>query len=522
MMGAAAEPRAALQQAGSATPTDGPARDVRRIVALLGITNVVIFAAYVVASYGLARHVPFGTPEPLEAAAFDRLADALAFLGPAFGGLLRGGSALADPAILFASYALFLAVPALVFVVLLDALARHRNRIESLLPDTLFRWAAAFAVLLAFAHPVLVQDFWLSAGWGRLVAQGVNPYYVNLDPGVTAGLPLDYLGLLMTYGPLWAVVSGGVMKAAGGSAVIAGVLFKAILALAWIGSLALLRRLLRTRPPADQCVGLAIAGWLPLGVVQIVAEGHNDGGMVFLILLWLVLLERGRTLAATCALTASVLLKYLSAPLFLLDLLHVLRSRRRPWTAYWPHAAVAALIGVAVFALFFRSPAFFASTAHMADWHFFTPRDAVVAVGRLAGVEPSLGSLAGITVVALALSVQGFFLLVMLHGLLRYVLEPGVETFRYAVLAMTAGLLFGVVGHVWPWFLAWGMLVAALHPASALTRWTTGVAIAVPFPLLHWVVYPGADRLTFVTPPLYLFALGWFILTPRRWFGVSL
>jgi hypothetical protein len=110
---------------------------------------------------------------------------------------------------------------------------------------------------------------------------------------------------------------------------------------------------------------------------------------------------------------------------------------------------------------------------------------------------------------------------VLALGLLRYVRHPGVETFRYAVLAVTAGLLFGVVGHVWPWFRAWGLVVAALHPASRLTRWMTGVALAMPFPLLYWVVYPGAEQFTVVTPPLYLFALAWFVLTPRRWFGVA-
>ncbi|MGI8842765.1 MAG: hypothetical protein ACR2HZ_03625 [Gemmatimonadaceae bacterium] len=520
-MGTLAEPMAAPQQGPHGSQSGDSRAGARRIIALLAAINVVIFAAYVVASYGFARHAPFGTPEPLEAAALDRLASSLAFMGPGIGALLGGESALSDPGTFFVGYALFLAIPVLVFVFLLGCLARYRLQLEQVIADALYRWAVVFAVLLAFAHPVLVQDFWLSAGWGRLVAQGVNPYYVNLDPGVTAGLPLDYLGLLMTYGPLWAIVSGIVMKVAGGSAVIAGALFKVVLALAWIGSLAMVRRLLRTRPAADQCVGLAIAGWLPLGVMQIVAEGHNDGGMVFLILLWLVLIERGRTLAATGALAASVLIKYLSAPMFLLDLLHLVRSRGGRLIGYWPHAAVAASITVAVMAVFFRSPGFFASTAHMADWHFFTPRDAVVALGRLAGIEPSLGSLGGVVVVAMALTVQGFFLVVLALGLIRYVRHPGVETFRYAALAVTAGMLFGVVGHVWPWFLAWGVLVAALHPAARLTRWMTGVALAMPFPLLYWVVYPGAEQFTVVTPPLYLFALAWFVLTPRRWFGAA-
>ncbi|MGH7505527.1 MAG: hypothetical protein ACRELX_07735 [Longimicrobiales bacterium] len=503
-----------------ASPTRGQ-RAVRRTIAALGIVNVVVMAGYVAASYGFARLAPFGTPEPIEARAFDRLADAVAPAGSAVHAFLRGDTALADPSAFFNVYASFLLVPSIVFVALLAVLSRRREALNDPLARSLFRWAAAFAVVLAFAHPVLVQDFWLSAGWGRLIARGVNPYYVNLDPQVTAGLPLDYLGLLMTYGPLWALVAGAVMAVAGAGPFVAGLLFKASLACAWIGALALVAHLLRTRPAADRCVGMAIAGWLPLGAFQIVAEGHNDVGMVLLLLLWLALLERGRHLAGTVSLAASVLVKYLSAPLFLLDLLHTIRSRGKRWTAYLPYAAAAALLGLVVFGIFFRSPAFFASTAHMADWHFFTPRDGVVTTGRLLGIEPSLGSLGGMLVAALAIGVQGFFLLLLAYGVWRYWRTPAPESFRYAVLTMTAGILFGVVGHIWPWFLAWGLVIAALHPASAITRWTTGVALAVPFPLVHWTAFPGPDQLVIVTPAMYLFAVAWFLLAPRRWFGTD-
>jgi len=491
----------------------------RRAVTVLGAMNLVVMAAYTVASYGFARIVPFGTPEPIEARVLDRLANAIAPAGTMLGDVLRGDTVIAAPAPFLVTYALFLLMPSLVFVGTLAVLARHRATLDEALARRMFRFAAAFAVVLALAHPVLVQDFWLSAGWGELVARGVNPYYVNLDPQVTEGLPLDYLGLLMTYGPLWALVSGGVMTVAGGNAVVAGLLFKAILIAMWIGALALVARLLRSRPVAERCAGMAIAGWLPLGVFQIAAEGHNDAGMVFLVLLWLVLLERGRHLLATVALTGSVLIKYLSAPLFLLDLLHAIRSRGRSWTAYVPHAALAAVLGLAVFGIFYRSPAYFDSTVHMAEWHFLTPRDAVVATGRLLGIEPSLGSLGGIVVAGLAIAVQLCFVALIPFGIWRYWRAPDTDSFRDAVLLTSAGILLGIAGHLWPWFLAWALLVAAVRPSAAITRFITGLAIALPFAVLHWTAYPGPEQLTVITPPLYLFVAAWFVLAPRRWFA---
>jgi hypothetical protein len=493
----------------------------RRAVRMLGALNVIVLSAYALVSYGMSLVAPFGAEEPLEARALLRLANAADPGGSAARALLGVEAALAEPIRFVMAYGFFLLVPSLVFILLLVLVARHRHELDAALVRQLFRWAVAFAVIAALSHPVLVQDFWLSAGWGRLVAEGVNPYYVHLDARVTDGLPLDYLELLMTYGPLWALVSGGVMAVAGSNTLLAGILFKLIIVGAWIGTLALVARLLRSRPIVEQCVGMAIVGWLPLGIVQIAAAGHNDSFMVVFVVLWLYGLERGRDRLATVSLAASVLVKYLSAPLFLLDLAHALRSRGRRWTAYVPHAAIAAAMALVVFGIFVRSPAFFDSTVHMAGWHFFTPRDGVVTTGRLFGIEPGLGSLLGILVAGVAVAVQLAFVLLIPFGIMRYWRAPSSESFRYAVLTTTIGMLFGVAGHLWPWFLVWGLVIVALHPRSAFARFTTGVALVIPFALLHWIAFSGPEQLTYVTPPMYLFVVLWFFLAPRRWFGAS-
>ena len=77
---------------------------------------------------------------------------------------------------------------------------------------------------------MFAQDFWLSVGWGRMTAAGVNPYYFDLSQEYTSGLPLDYTLGRMTYGPLWALISGMVAWISGGNVLAAAGLFKLLLA----------------------------------------------------------------------------------------------------------------------------------------------------------------------------------------------------------------------------------------------------------------------------------------------------
>jgi hypothetical protein len=489
----------------------------RTLVHILGAANAVCLAAFVVIAWGLATIVPVDAPEPLEAAAFARLAARISQPGSSTYAWLTGQSVLADPALLTIAYTLPIAISCVLAILLLARIARtgaDANTVRNCL-----RWAIAFAAIAVFAAPVLVQDFWLSAGWGRLVAQGQNPYYTSLSPSVTAGLPLDYLGLLTTYGPLWTLIAGLIMKVSGTSALAAGVLFKLLLAGAWIGSLLLLHALMRDRSPHVQCVALIITGWLPLGVVHAVADGHNDVVMAFLVMLWLFLVTRAKPMRASLALAASVVVKYLSAPLFLIDLAHSRRSLAKPWMAYVPRVLAVALLGFGITAVFFRDMAFFASTRHMSDWHFFTPRSAVTGLGRLLGVPPGFDSLGGIAVAGAAILASIAFLAVGAHYCLRYWTEPSPATLRLAVLGVVGALLFGVVGHVWPWFLVWGLLSAALAPESWLARWTTGIGIGACFILLPWVAWPELDGIGPPSVALCAFALAFSFLAPRAWFG---
>ncbi|MBC7898271.1 MAG: hypothetical protein H7066_22815 [Cytophagaceae bacterium] len=381
-------------------------------------------------------------------------------------------------------------------------------------PRLIRRWAMAYVVVMGFAMPVLVPDFWLSFAWGRTLFWGGNPYY-EVPAAAVQGLPFDAPILKMTYGPLWALISWAIAGITRGSVLWSTLLFKALLVGTWIGILHLVHRLTSDRSVREQSMALVVTGWLPLGAVQIGGDGHNDALMLFFILLWLFLTDRGQGRWATAALALSVSVKYVSAPLFLLDLLLVKpRGVASPTIvqsvrAYVPHALIAVVIWVATFAPFFDSLAFFAETTAVREGYFYLPADGVQAIGHLLGVN----------LILLALAVQLIFPLVTLWLLWRYWRAPSRESLHVAVAGMMLSVVFIAAGHVWPWYALWLTVPAALLAGShLLSRWSLGVLIGAPFPLAVWTAYPEASEFRrFLLPSLvvYAFALAWMLVAWR-------
>jgi hypothetical protein len=62
------------------------------------------------------------------------------------------------------------------FMLWLTRIERHPTG----LPERLYQWSITFAIVTIPALPVLAQDFWLSAAWGRMISQGINPYYNDM------------------------------------------------------------------------------------------------------------------------------------------------------------------------------------------------------------------------------------------------------------------------------------------------------------------------------------------------------
>ncbi|NJM33563.1 MAG: hypothetical protein HC850_01390 [Rhodomicrobium sp.] len=362
-------------------------------------------------------------------------------------------------------------------IALIVMIGRRPRRASDRTARLLLRWSFVFAALGFFAYPIFTQDFWLSAVWGKMSASGVNPYYQTFTSETVGALPLDHFPMTMSYGPLWALISGLVMGVAGGSVLAAGLLFKVVLAGAWCGSLILTDRILAAHAPSGRALGLAVAGWLPLGVWQTVAEGHNDVVMVFPALLWLFLLLQKR-LAAPAALAASMLCKYTTLPLFLVDFVHCLRARRLGLRDYAARLLVPGIIAVAVTAVFYRSFAFFDGTRLVNNWHFMQPADAYAAAdAALGGWLPPLGQAIEMVFPIIAIR-QGFL----------YWREPNNESLLRLTLAAMCAVSFAAISHLWTWYLLWTLLFAALVPGWWLSRFIVGFALLMPFSAIVWWV----------------------------------
>ncbi len=412
------------------------------------------------------------------------------------------------------AYALPLLLATVLGVLALIVLARHRDLADERTVTLTRRWAMVNVLAMAWAAPVLVPDFWLSFAWGRTLWWGGNPYY-DVPAAAVEGLPFDAPILKMTYGPLWALVSWGVAAVTRGSVWWSAVLFKAVLCGAWLAVLWLVDRLTRTRAARARAIALVTIGWLPLGAVQIGGDGHNDAVMLAFLLAWLWLREQGHGRWATAALACSVSVKYVTAPLFLLDAFPpgawrpVQAEIMARIKAYLPNAAIALGIWAATFAPFVDSASFFAETAAVREGYFFLPSDGIKAIGSLLHLELR----------PLAYAVQAIFPVATLWCLWRYLRAPSATTFRVAVAGLMLTVLFIAAAHVWPWYALWlavpAVLLAEVHP---LRRWATGVLLTAPFPLMVWTAWPDGSEFTlFEVPSLvaYACALGWMFLAWR-------
>jgi alpha-1,6-mannosyltransferase len=448
---------------------------LRLRIHLLGATALLAYVAMALLSYLQAPVLWWSAiaGAPRAVAFFDELAQAIpvyASIREAISGPLTSNTAV------IVSYWIPLAVATIAMMLLLLSLARLRESADAAVAGLLFRWSLAFAAACSFAFPLFTQDLWLSAVWGRMIVAGVNPYHNFFTPESLEGLPIDHFPMVMSYGPLWGLLSGAVMATAGDSVLTTAIVSKTLLAAAWIGSLALVRKIMEQRSALDRCLAVALLGWAPVSVTQSLAEGHNDIVMMFFALLWLSLLLRGRR-TAPIALIASALCKYTTAPLLLIDAIYVLRIERAHWRSYLIRLIAPALLALLVFAVFYRSPQFFDGLLVISEWHFLQPRDAVSAIEYLTATSLS----------PLAFAVTALFPFLAIYFCFVCFRSPTIEGLLKGAIAILASICFAAVSHLWPWYMIWSLAFAVLLPAWWLSRFVVSVSVMAPFAVVWWI-----------------------------------
>lgn len=379
------------------------------------------------------------------------------------------------------AYAALLSAATIAWVGTIGTLRRHVRAINDTIVDALFRWSVVFAAVMVLATPVVVHDFWLSVAWGDEVARGLNPYATGVaHPADMGSLPLGPDIGQMTYGPLFALTSGGTILLAGGNVMIGALLLKAVLAAAWIGTVILVRRLAAPQGPAVEALAVVLTGWSPLALFHGIADGHNDVLFILPVVLWLWWVVRDRALPAAVALAGSIAIKYVSAPLLGLHVLYGVIHRRAAVVRWLASAAVSVvLVGLCVL-VFYRSSDFFASTSGMRSWQFHTPAAALATIINYIGFDgDGLRAIVNVLVIAIA-GIAG----------LRQLARPGGAGLPMALLWWLTGIVLGAVGHAWPWFIIWLLPFAALLSRTRLAAFAQGLALVAPFTLVAWVAFP--------------------------------
>jgi hypothetical protein len=215
----------------------------------------------------------------------------------------------------------FLALVAAGFLLYLCALLRLRSRRPSL---ALVVALAAAIQLTPLAGPLLIsRDVYSYWAYGRIVAiHDQNPYRsvparFPHDPATRAA---SWRHQTSVYGPTFAFASAVVADAAGRSAKVSALVFRAIAACAGLAATLLAAIVARRRAYAA-----AFLGWNPVVALSFAGGGHNDAWMVVLLLAALALIAQKRDVAGGMLWVLAAAVKAPALPLLLPQLV---RSRR--------------------------------------------------------------------------------------------------------------------------------------------------------------------------------------------------
>ncbi|MGN6672884.1 MAG: glycosyltransferase 87 family protein [Thermomicrobiales bacterium] len=327
-----------------------------------------------------------------------------------------------------------------------------------------FGVAALGSALLLPAYPLLSDDIFYSIFGGRIIAHyGQNPFL--FPPMHFASDPfLPYAGwkdLTMPYGPLWALLSGGVSKLAGDSLLANVLAFKGVEVVAFLASAALIAVLLRRLRPERMLAGTLLWAWNPLVLVESAGHGHNGGVMVVLILLALVCVVYRRPAWALPVLALAAMIKF--AALVLLPLAAVYAIRHYPtWPtrlrALVPAGLVTVLIPIMLYAPFWVGP----RTIGLVGESHYTYGSLTAIVRRLLHERDTSTELRNINLVKALLCLCAYL------WLLREAWQGATRFLRACYTMMLLTLM------LWPFFMPWYALwvtaLAALRGARNAPR----------------------------------------------------
>ena len=362
--------------------------------------------------------------------------------------------------------------------------------------------ALAFNLALLCLYPVEAADLFDYAMRGRMQSlYGQNPFYQR--PSSTEAVRNDplypYVGWRdypTAYGPWWEATDAR-LAALAGDGVIANILaFKLFGILANAATVALIALFLRRTAPERALFGVTLFAWNPVVLYSSAGNAHNDALMVFLLILGMVLMARGRYTLSAMAITGGALVKFMPAMVFPIILVaamkHHTTGRARVRYLVVTGLACAAMVLLTLIP-FWQGPEVLTD-----DWrlHLFTT--SVPAVVRATLLEYVSAETADPIVSRAAMLV--LVLWVAGQGLALWRQAPagrGQEWQPYVHACLATMLFYLLAACTWfePWYTVWPIALAALLPDGVAVRGSVITALAATFkmPVLDFAmaVSPG-------------------------------
>ncbi len=174
-------------------------------------------------------------------------------------------------------------------------------------------WGLIFSIQMVFMYPVGAADLFDQIFRARITHHyGLNPF-TTVPNSIYGDTFLRYVAWRdegSPYGPLWELASAGTGSLAGDSLWWNLILFKALVILPYVASVALTYGILRTFKPEWALRGTLFFAWNPLVIFEIAGNGHNDAFVVMFLLAAVYFFVRARNLAVIPALMAGALTKF--------------------------------------------------------------------------------------------------------------------------------------------------------------------------------------------------------------------
>ena len=385
-----------------------------------------------------------------------------------------------------------------------------------------------FAVALLLMFPVTAGDLFVYIFFGRIWAfQGLNPY-TTAPEMVPSELTFHYTVFreaATVYGALFTHLSALLARLAGDSLLLNVLLFKGTMILFYaLTALCVYLILKRTRPELAW-VGVYLVWWNPLVQFNTAGDGHNDITMLAVVMLALLLAQRGRWSLACAALVLSMSMKWASlilVPIFVIGALRAWGWRR------WPEIVGGLAVGFGLAALlhapFYAGPSTVLGSVPYIGGAFTTSIATVLRDVLLRVTDPSSAETGA------RLTAYAVFGLLYLRELTR--IRADFDSLVYA--CFQAFFLYLLVGTLWfqPWYVVWLVGIGALLVGTPVAERTilltftamlihlvtgfgwrlgwfgnlsllhlTAVAVVFAAPLVLWLSEPPPDEARRVDAP---------------------